>query len=181
MQKMWPIFFLVSLVILIAYTNIFASDTISFNPRDDYQFGVGTAVGGPYGVVGITSGLNWYSTFNFELGAGSGIYFDTYNVHARYLAMDNALSPYVGGGFAYWDSVSDAKKMAEQSTQAVDLGLVNSDGSSQKNGILILPLSVGLSYISELGLSLYLDFEFMVSTANFKGIPYGTLGFQWYF
>ena len=51
---------------------------VSYNPRDDYRFGVGSVVGGPFGVIGIVGDMNWYSAFKAGIGVGTGIYFDSY-------------------------------------------------------------------------------------------------------
>ncbi|MBI4040473.1 MAG: hypothetical protein HY390_01255 [Deltaproteobacteria bacterium] len=158
-----------------------AEMAISFNPRDDYQFGVGSTIGGAYGVVGVSGYLNWSSLVNIEVGAGTGLYFDAYQAHVRYLILDHPLTPAAGLGLAYWDLSVPPQKAAQKSSNAVDLGLVKADGSESKGGIGLLPFSIGLNYISDLGLSLNVDFQFMVSMANFHGIPYGGLSFQWYF
>ena len=138
-------------------------------------------VGGPFGVMGLIADMNWDSLVNAEVGVGSGIYYDSYSLHGRYLILDNALTPYVGGGFAYWDSSADGHKIAQNSDSAVKLGLVKSDGTNLKGGIVLLPISLGLHYLSQNGLSLFADFEFITSLASFSAVPYGALGFQWYF
>ncbi|MBI2646278.1 MAG: hypothetical protein HYW85_04510 [Deltaproteobacteria bacterium] len=155
---------------------------VSYNPRDDYRFGVGSVVGGPFGVIGIVGDMNWYSTINAEIGVGTGIYYDSYVLQGRYLILDHPFTPYAGAGLAYWSSnQSNGPKTAQNSSSAVKLGLVKQDGSNLKSGILILPVSLGIHYISDLGLSLYAEVDFLVSTANANGTPYGALGFQWYF
>jgi len=154
---------------------------MSYNPRDDYRFGVGSVVGGPFGVIGLVGDMNWYSTLNAEIGVGTGIYYDSYVLQGRYLILDHPFTPYVGSGLAYWSSTQSGSKTAQNSTSAVKLGLVRQDGSHLKGGILVLPLSLGIHYISDLGLSLYAEVNFLVSTANANGTPYGALGFQWYF
>lgn len=158
-----------------------ANQEISFNPRAEYVFGVGTAVGGPLGVVGLISEFNWDSLINTEIGLGSGIHFDSYIAQARYLILDRAFTPYVGAGLAYWKSTSPGPKMAEKSQIAVDLGIVKEDGTDLKNAILIFPMSIGLHYISDLGLAIFTEVELLFSLSNLKGRPYGALGVQWYF
>lgn len=158
-----------------------SSTQISYNPRDDYRFGVGSVVGGPFGVVGLVGDMNWYSTINAEIGVGTGIYFDSYVLQGRYLILDHPFTPYAGAGLAYWNSTQDGPKTAQKSPSAVKLGLVKQDGSNLKGGIVIFPLSLGIHYISDLGLSLYAEVNFLVSTVNANGTPYGALGFQWYF
>lgn len=154
---------------------------LSFNPRDDYRFGVGTLIGGPLGVVGIVADMNWYSLVNAEVGAGSGIYFDSYVMQGRYLVLDNALTPYLGVGLAYWDSTSNGPKMAQNSEPAVKLGLVKEDGTDLRGGLVLLPLSLGIHYMADNGLTLFADFEFIISSTNLNGLPYGALGLQWFF
>lgn len=157
------------------------STSISYNPRDDYRFGVGAVVGGPFGVIGIVGDMNWYSTINAEIGVGTGIYYDSYVLQGRYLILDHPFTPYAGAGLAYWNSNQDGPKTAQNSSSAVKLGLVKQDGSDLKGGIAILPFSLGIHYISDLGLSLYAEVNFLVSTANANGTPQGALGFQWHF
>ena len=155
---------------------------LSYNPRDDYRFGVGSVVGGPFGVIGLVADMNWYSTINAEIGVGTGIYYDSYFLQRPYFILDHPFTPYVGTGLAYWNSnQSNGSKTAQNSASAVKLGLVRQDGSNLKGGIVILPLSLGIHYLSDLGLSLYAEVNFLVSTANANGSPYGALGFQWYF
>ena len=76
-----------------------SNTSISYNPRDDYRFGVGSVVGGPFGVIGIVGDMNWYSTINAEIGVGTGIYYDSYVLQGRYLILDHSFTPYVGAGF----------------------------------------------------------------------------------
>src|SRR3989338_7899300 len=155
---------------------------LSYNPRDDYRFGVGSVVGGPFGVIGLVADMNWYSTINAEIGVGTGIYYDSYVLQGRYLILDHPFTPYVGTGLAYWNSnQSNGSKTAQNSASAVKLGLVRQDGSNLKGGIVILPLSLGIHYLSDLGLSLFAEVDFLVSTVNANGTPSGALGFQWYF
>lgn len=191
MNFLWPYFFLTIFIIfhLLSF-DISAvekpvkedpEEITSFNPRDDYRFGVGTMVGGPFGILGIIADMNWESLINAELGVGSGIYFDSYSIHGRYLILDDPLTPYVGAGLAYWDGVTNGPKMAHNSEPAVKLGLVQEDGTNLRGGILLLPLSFGLHYMSDQGLSLFGDFEFIISPSHGSAIPYGGLGFQWYF
>ncbi len=154
---------------------------VSYNPRDDYRFGVGSVVGGPFGVIGVVGDMNWYSTINAEIGVGTGIYYDSYVLQGRYLILDHPFTPYAGVGLAYWDTNQDGPKTAKNSDAAVKLGLVKQDGSDLKGGVVLLPISLGVHYISDLGLSLYAEINFLVSTANANGTPYGAIGFQWYF
>ncbi len=158
-----------------------SSTQMSYNPRDDFRFGVGSVVGGPFGVIGIVGDMNWYSTINAEIGVGTGIYYDAYVLQGRYLILDHAFTPYVGAGLTYWASTQNGPKTAQNSEPAVKLGLVKQDGSQLKNGIVLLPLALGIHYMSDLGLCLFADVEFLVSTSNANGTPYGALGFQWYF
>lgn len=147
---------------------------LTFNPRDDYVFGVGTMVGGPLGIVGLTADFNWYSLINAGIGLGSGIYFDSYVAQGKYLILDHAFTPYLGSGLAYWRSTASAEKIARKSEQAVKLGLV-------KNGIVILPLAIGTHYLSDSGLAIFAEIDFLLSLSNFKAIPYGGIGAGWYF
>ena len=156
-------------------------EEISFNPRDDYIFGVGTMVGGPLGSVGIIADFNWYSAANAGIGAGSGIYFDTYMAHIKHLFLDRRFTPYVGGGIAYWKSTSSAQEIAKKSETATKLGMVSPNGDHLKKGILLLPVSLGVHYISDLGLALFVEGEYLISLTNLKGTPYAALGLQWYF
>ncbi len=154
---------------------------LSFNPRDDYTFGVGTMVGGPLGIIGLTADFNWYSLVNAGIGLGSGIHFDTYTAQAKYLVLDQPFTPYLGSGLAYWRSAASGEKIAQKSEQAIKLGMVKDDGTKLKNGIVILPLSIGAHYLSDSGLAIFAEFSFLLSLSNVKAVPYGGLGAGWYF
>jgi len=171
---------LIGFIILLA-SPAYSEETTSFNPRDDYVFGIGTMVGGPMGVVGIISDFNWYSLANIGIGLGSGVHYDTFMAQGKYLILDRAFTPYLGGGLAYWRSTGTGAKIAAKSEAAVDLGLVEADGSDRRSGILLLPLSFGVHYVSGIGLAVFTEVEYLISISRARATPYGALGFQWYF
>lgn len=179
------IFVALLFIILSNPSPAFAEDSkdpqLTFNPRDDYTFGVGTQVGGSLGIIGLTADFNWYSLINAGIGLGSGIYFDTYLAQAKYLVLDQPFTPYLGSGLAYWRSTASAGKIAQKSEQAIKLGMVKDDGTKLKNGIVILPLSIGAHYLSDSGLAIFAEVSFLLSLSNVKAVPYGGLGAGWYF
>ena len=151
------------------------------NPRDDYVFGVGSMAGGPMGVIGIIADFNWYSIVNGGIGLGSGIHYDSYLANAKYLILDRSFTPYVGGGFAYWKSTDTGLNIAQNSEIAVDVGMVKNNGSELKSGVLLLPLAFGIHYMSDVGLAIFAEANYLLSLSNLSGAPYGGLGLQWYF
>jgi len=182
MKQTLVLFVVASFLLVSTNGSLCAANTaISFNPRDDYTFGVGTQGGGALGIVGVTADFNYYSLVNAGIGVGSGIYYDTYVIHAKYLILDQPFTPYLGGGFAYWDSIDNGKDLANNSSEAVKLGLVSEDGTDLKAGITIFPIAIGIHYMSDLGLAIYAEADLLFSLSNGHAAPYGALGVGWYF
>jgi len=172
---------IISLLILLCTPAYAVDQTVSFNPRDDFVFGVGSMAGGALGVIGIVADFNWYSTVNAGIGLGSGIYYDTYMAQAKYLILDRAFTPYIGASLAYWRNITAGDKLARKSETAVKLGMVKSDGTDAKDAILIFPVSFGVHYLSQLGLAVFVEADYLISLANLKGTPYAAIGLQYYF
>jgi hypothetical protein len=172
---------ILSCVIVGLLASVPSQAEVSFNPRDDYVFGVGSMAGGAMGVIGLTADFNWYSLVNGGVGLGSGIYFDSYMVQAKYLVMDRSFTPYMGTGLAYWKSTDTGENIARKSEVAVNLDMVKADGTELQSGILVIPVSLGIHYVSDVGLGIFAEVDYLMSLSGLSGTPYGAIGVQWYF
>ena len=100
---------------------------------------------------------------------------------AKYLILDRAFTPYIGASLAYWRNITAGDKLARKSETAVKLGMVKSDGTDAKDAILIFPVSFGVHYLSQLGLAVFVEADYLISLANLNGTPYACIGLQYYF
>ena len=170
------------LILLLCSINSYSDTTYSGNPntRDEYAFGMGTIVGGPGGILSLQADFPFLQKFSAHLGTGSGLYFDSYYLTARAYLREHKFSPYAGLGIARWQGVHSPENLAKNLHFTQTLGLVKESGQAAYSSLHVLPLAIGLHFLSEAGLSMFVEFEYLLSLRNIKATPYGAIGFLWY-
>jgi len=148
-----------------------------YNPREEYILGIGTILGGSAGGLGIQADYHLLPRFGIQLGVGSGYYFESLFISARHYFLESTISPYMSLGYAAWRGHSDVEKLVPHFSGAKKLGLIDEKEST----IHLLPLAFGVQFVSKNGIAVFTEFTYILSLTTFSGVPYGALGFQWYF
>lgn len=139
-------------------------------------------LGTPLGLLGIQAEVHMHPHWSGLIGVGSGIYFDTVALQARRFLLNSSFSPYVGLGIARWSQNGAPRMLSQTYYQAAVLGLVNREGEQIREKVYLLPLSLGVHFLSEKGLGIYGELNYLFSlSARVNGVPYGGLGTQFYF
>ncbi|MBI4042201.1 MAG: hypothetical protein HY391_01880 [Deltaproteobacteria bacterium] len=177
-------FAIIPIFIFAASMSAFSEEPIikeTYNPRRDFPVGVGTVLGTPLGVMGIQAECHVHPRLSAVIGVGSGVFFNSFHLQARYFFLERTLSPYLGLGYARWTDNGSPEKLARYFSQARTFGLVDSAGNKLRNAVDLIPLAVGLHFLSDKGLALFGEFNYIFSTQRLTAAPYGGLGGQWYF
>ena len=168
------------LIIIIISSTLFsqAGDEIEqkdyYNPRDEYLLGIGPIIGGISGGVGFELDYNLNPKVGIQAGVGSGYYFESIFLTSRYYLLPSKLSPFFSMGYALWRANNGIENLNNiKSIEKLDLG----DGDF----VNLIPLSLGIQYMSEGGIAAYVTFDYILSPGTTSGIPYGSAGFLWYF
>lgn len=149
-------------------------ENVSYNPRDEYLLGIGPVIGGISGGIGFEIDYNISHKMGFQTGVGSGYYFESFFITSRYYLLPTKLSPFASIGYSLWRAYSGIEQL--NNIQSIkNLNLTQGDFAH------LIPLSVGLHYISESGLAAFISFDYILSPRTTSGIPYGSAGFIWYF
>jgi len=151
-----------------------------YNPREEFLLGVGPAIGGLAGGVGIQTDVHILPRFGVQLGVGSALYLESIYLTARHYFWERGLSPYVGLGYASWRT-STPEKIEKHLNPFAKLGLKTKQGVDDPTSVHLLPLIAGVQYISNSGLAAFAEFEYIFSITSTKGLPYGGIGIQWFF
>jgi len=141
---------------------------------------MGSTIGGPGGILSLQADFPFLQRYSVHLGAGSGLYFDSYYLTFRAYLREHKFSPYAGLGVGRWQGVQSPEKLAQNLPLTKNLGLVKESGNEAHANLHVVPLALGLHFLAESGLSMFAEFEFLLSLRNARVSPYGALGFQWY-
>ncbi|HLB59341.1 MAG TPA: hypothetical protein VJL87_04590 [Bdellovibrionota bacterium] len=152
-----------------------------YNPREEFLFGIGTILGGAAGGMGIQADYHFLPRLGVQGGVGSGYYFGSLFLSGRYYFFPSKFSPYAAAGFALWKPYEDTQKNLSHLFDFKKLGIVEENGAMSLNSVRLLPLSVGVQYLSLSGLAGFVEFSYILSLTTIKGIPYGGIGLQWFF
>jgi hypothetical protein len=147
---------------------------VKYNPREEYLLGVGPIIGGSIGGIGFALDCNLSKKFSIQAGVGTGYYFESLFLTSRYYFFQTKLAPFFALGYATWRANSGIDKL-NNINNIKKLNLSNGDFAH------LLPLSIGLQYISESGLAAFITFDYILSPATTSSLPYGSAGFVWYF
>lgn len=145
-----------------------------YNPREEYLLGIGPVIGGISGGVGFDLDYNLNPKIGLQAGVGSGYYFESIFLTSRYYLLLSKLSPFIAMGYALWRANSGIEKL-NNIKSIKNLNLENGDFAH------LIPLSIGLQYMSDGGIAAYVTFDYILSPGTTSGIPYGSAGIAWYF
>lgn len=149
--------------------------TQTYNPRGEYLLGVGPIVGGSAGGVGIVLDYNLFPNIGIQTGVGSGYYFESYFLSSRYYLLPGKISPFLSMGYAAWRGGNGVNQHFNNLYGSKKLGL------QQGKFTHLMPLSIGIQFMSETGLATFITIDYIFSPAKFSGVLFGSTGFGWYF
>lgn len=93
-------------------TELYSSN---YHLKQNKKFGVGLAMGGVNGVLGIESEFNLDPSLALVLGMGTGPSYGTFNFQGKYSFEAMYLSPYVKAGYSKWFNSGAVRSTATDS------------------------------------------------------------------
>jgi hypothetical protein len=149
--------------------------------RMSKRFGVGFSAAGPVGLLGIEVDLNLSEDFSVGGGIGTGLGYSTFMVKGRYFLIGDAVSPYLGVGYARWwnDEATDAKDLSPGILP--NTFLAEKTDLSQGFDVHMVYPALGVQFMHSLGFEIFAELQYLMKLFDMSGGVYAGLGMHWYF
>ncbi|MCC2679296.1 MAG: hypothetical protein K0R29_1872 [Pseudobdellovibrio sp.] len=156
----------------------------NYHLKQNKKFGIGLAMGGANGVLGIESQFNLDPGLALVLGMGTGPSYGTFNVQAKYSFEALYLSPYVKGGYSKWFN-SGAVKSTATSSDILRQIYSDKDLKAGKFDANFVVASVGAEYNQlegELaGVNFFGEMTLLAEMQKVKVAPSGAIGITYFY
>lgn len=158
--------------------------TSNYHLKKHKKFGIGLAMGGANGVLGLESQFNLDPGLALVLGMGTGPSYGTFNVQAKYSFESLYLSPYVKGGYSKWFNSGSAKSTATSSDILRQI-YSDKDLKAGKFDANFVVASVGAEYNQlegELaGVNFFGEMTLLTEMQKVKVAPSGAVGITYFY
>ena len=149
---------------------------------------MGLGLSGIHGLFGASLELNFNPQNSVELGFGTAPQYQSFHAQLKRSVSGKQFSPYLAGGYSLWFNHWEGSKNFNSKTYPAFFGeqfLTEEEISKGEFKKHMLYSAIGIQYfqMSEplLGVSIYAEFNLLISLDAFEAAPIGGLGIKYYF
>lgn len=156
----------------------------TLNMRQHRKFGIGTAVGGNLGLVGLNFELNFEDENGAIAGFGTGPGYNSFQVLWKHAFEGDYIAPYATVGYSRWYSTSTGADQINKSG-VLKSAVSESDKAAGRFATNFVTASAGLQY-NQLsgefaGTSFFAELTMLAEVQQSVLIPTGSVGAIYYF
>lgn len=144
------------------------------------RFGVGFSAAGPLSILGMEIDINISENFSLGAGIGTGLDYSTFMIKGRYFLLGESVSPYLGAGFARWQSDRSTPQRLAPAMLSEQFLPPNYDVTKGFEVLLVYPV-LGVQFMHVMGMSVFVEAQYLFKLFDFASGLYAGLGIHWYF